>query len=152
LSITNPASENVIFNYPVDCKILGGNCEIIVDQEYDSKNPHFVVLEKLNSNEDVYFSDAITVPWDYLQRVEWKVWIGEEPEEQYPLKLIAFEIKKPNQLIIQFEGVEKKSDIEEDEAKEKAIPSFYYPILILIIIVLIVIIFIWFLIRKRRNF
>lgn len=104
-----PSSKNVIFNYPIECELSNGNCQIVVGQEYDSRNPHFIVLEKLNSNEDVYFSGAITIPWDYLQKVRWKIW-GSEPRRIYPLELTAFEIKKPNQLIIQFKGAEKGAE------------------------------------------
>lgn len=51
----NKPNKNTIHNYPIDCEIIDKNCEINVTKKYDSKSPYFVVLEKLNSNNDIYF-------------------------------------------------------------------------------------------------
>ena len=84
------------------CIIKDGKCDFLVSKDYDTKNPFFVVLEKYHSNE-IYFSDPITIPWEYPKNIQWTNWASVE-DKGYELKLKKFEIQKPNKLIIDFKG------------------------------------------------
>jgi hypothetical protein len=86
-----------------ECNIKDDMCTILFhtfneDDDSELIGNYFIVLEKINSTEDVYFSDLININWEAESDVIW------DSGENYSLKITNLEQLGFNNLNISFTG------------------------------------------------
>ncbi len=95
--------EDIKAFYPPYCEIKNDLCTLHIIE--DTEGPYFVVLEKMDSKDEVYFSELVNINWDASGEVNWTV-----PElntlNTYNLKLKQFQIQDENKLLVEFEGAD----------------------------------------------
>jgi len=84
--------------YPTHCEINDSKCVVYIEEGMEG--PYFVVLEKMNSKDEIYFSGPVDINWEAQGDVEWK-W---DMPNNYTLKINQLEFSDSNSLIINFEG------------------------------------------------
>ncbi|RCV63105.1 hypothetical protein C5S53_15835 [Methanophagales archaeon] len=89
--------EDIKSFYPLFCEIENNSCRVHVWE--DTQGPYFVALEKMNSKDEIYFSEPVNIDWEASGEVEWKIF----PEQNtYPLNINKLELSEPNLLLIEF--------------------------------------------------
>lgn len=124
----------------LDC--FEGNKKIL-----DPGPPSIIVLENLESKDQIYFSEPVSIPWDFPGFVK----CGKEME--YDLELTQFLIDEPNKLIIAFQdGQEASWQTREIESQKRKVYNFLNYILAPSVAALIgITILILHLKKKRRK-
>ncbi|GBE19705.1 hypothetical protein BMS3Abin17_00431 [archaeon BMS3Abin17] len=105
-SYYNKIDDSYKFNsYRNACKFEENSCdlEFISKEESEKGGPYFTVLEKVNSTNEIYFSDLINIPYESVENV---YWTQDSQEGNYPLKLKQIELQEDNKLLIEFENAE----------------------------------------------
>jgi len=126
--------EDIRVFYPPYCEIKNDTCNLYITQ--DTKGPYFVVLEKMNSKDEIYFSEPVNIKWEASGKVEWK----EFKPGTYPLDINKLEFSKQNTLIVKFE--------DSDSIAPNPFPVVYYWIAGLVSILVFVVLF---LVSKKKT-
>jgi len=124
--------------YPPYCEIEDDLCTLHITE--GTQGPYFVVLEKMNSKDEIYFSDPVNINWEASEKVKWKEF---EPNT-YQLNINQLEFLDSNTLVVNFEGSKSVGPTPEPEP----FPSIYYWIIGLVIPVVLVI---FFLVFKKKK-
>ena len=134
------AGARAKFSYPNYCEIEEDICQMSVSEGV-SNGPYIFVLEKMNSNSEIYFSNPILVNWNYSG----DLYFDYSPNI-YELNIETFNIND-GELSLSFIGSKKidKNDLSDVSPKLKS--KIIYTSFVLIILVLIIL----FIIYKRRK-
>jgi hypothetical protein len=90
--------ENFRSFYPVQCKIKDNMCKIHIAERLEG--PYYVVLENLESQDEIYFSDLTNINWNNFGDVTWG--LRGLQTGKYAVELAMFETKENNELTIEF--------------------------------------------------
>jgi hypothetical protein len=63
-----------------------------------TEGPYIIVLEKIDSNDEIYFSELININWEKGGPVQWDEW----EENTYDYNLVELELQDNNKLLINF--------------------------------------------------
>jgi hypothetical protein len=124
--------EEIRAFYPTYCEIENNLCNLRITE--GMQGPFFVVLEKMNSNDEIYFSNLININWESSGNVEWKEF---EPNT-YSLNLNQLDFSDSNSLIVNFEG---SKSVEPEPTPEPTSNIYYWIIGLVIIIILVALLF-----------
>jgi hypothetical protein len=93
--------ENFRSFYPVQCKIKNNMCKVYIEERL--KGPYYIVLENMESKDEIYFSELITIDWNNFGYINWN-WRneGNEKPPKYNVDLEEFETKENKELLIEF--------------------------------------------------
>ena len=130
--------EDIRAFYPTYCEIEDNLCNLRITEGI--QEPYFVVLEKMNSNDEIYFFNPININWESSGNVEWKEF---EPNT-YSLNLNQLDFSDSNSLVVSFEGSKSVELTPEPEPTS----NIYYWIIGLVIIIILVVLF--FSLKKKK--
>jgi len=125
--------------YPPYCEIEDGLCTLHVTE--GTQGPYFVVLEKMNSRDKIYFSEPVNINWEGLGEVKWKRF----KPDTYSLNINQLELSGPNTLVVNFEAPKSPGHTFKGPKPVEPVPepesdlTVYYLIMGLVIIVVLVV-------------
>ena len=97
-----------------DCNIINNSCTFKIHKTASPYNPYMIILEKINSTNDVYFSGRTNIK-DVNLFYNDSLFACSEPgcdvNIDVKLNLLTFEIQKPSTLLIEFDNQSYISDI-----------------------------------------
>jgi hypothetical protein len=94
------------------------------------QGPYFVVLEKMNSKDEIYFSNPVNINWEASGKVKWK----EFKPEIHSLNINQLKFSDPNTLVINIGPT--------------PVPFIHYLIIGLIILIVLIASFLFF--KKKK--
>ncbi|MBU0958608.1 MAG: hypothetical protein KKB31_01555 [Nanoarchaeota archaeon] len=124
--------------YPTYCELDDNLCPVSIYEGMEG--PYFIILEKMNSNDQIYFSEPVNINWEAKEDVEWK----EFDQNTYSVDLSTLELSSSNKLIVEFEGAKPVGPIPEPSP----ISNIIYWIIGGVIAIILIILF--FVLRKKK--
>jgi len=127
--------EDIKAFYPTFCEIKEGKCNLGITETESTKGPYFVILEKMNSTKEIYFSGPVNINWESLEEVEWN-----EFDNLKNYSLDINQLNLPNLIV---------PTLITPAPEPEPSPSIYHWIIGLSILVILVISFL--ILKKKKN-